>query len=224
VSPGSAGHSDDIQDIKTVTYALYTRKGWGSAISEAALTLAGVEFELREPRGHKARGIPSLKAVNPLGQFPTLVCPDGTVLTESAAIMFHIDDTAPEAGFVPPAGAPERRAFLRWLQFIVGAIYPTFTYADYPARYVTATDARKELVESIKKRRKSMWLQMEDAIEPNPWFLGQQFSALDIYTAVMTRWGPGRRWFARHCPALTSVALQADNIETLAPVWTRNFQ
>jgi hypothetical protein len=32
--------------------------------------------------------------------------------------------------------APERAKFLRWLVFIVANIYPTFTYADDPSRFV----------------------------------------------------------------------------------------
>jgi len=205
-------------------YALYARKSWGSAIAEAALTLAGVDFDLVDARGAPARRIPPLEAVNPLGQWPTLVCPDGFVLTESAAIVFHLGDIAPAAGLVPRARAAERRAFLRWLQVIVGAIYPTFTYADYPARYVSGARARKELVESIQQRRKDIWLGIEAAIEPNPWFLGQRFSALDIYVAVMTRWGPRRRWFAQHAPRLTAVARAADAHEALRSVWQRNFK
>jgi glutathione S-transferase len=31
-----------------------------------------------------------LQRVNPLGQIPTLVAPDGSVLTESAAILIHL--------------------------------------------------------------------------------------------------------------------------------------
>jgi len=31
-----------------------------------------------------------------------------------------------------------------------------------------------------------------DATARAPWFLGDRFSALDIYVAVMTRWRPGR--------------------------------
>ncbi len=84
-----------------MTYALYARKGWGSAISEAMLAYASLDYELRDPKGNRAKGVPPLKEINPLVQFPTLVCPDGHIMTESAAILFHIDDMAPKAGLVP---------------------------------------------------------------------------------------------------------------------------
>ncbi len=206
-----------------MTYALYARKGWGSAITEAALTCAEVDFELLGARGDPSKGFPPLKEANPLGQWPTLLCADGTVMTETAAILFHLDDVAPKAGLVPPKRARERRAFLRWLQVIVGAIYPTFTYADYPGRYVSAKVAQKELVDNIAQRRKTIWIQIEGELQPSPWFLGARFSGLDIYAAVMTRWGPRRKWFAAHCPKLMSVAKQADAIPALVPIWKRNF-
>ena len=43
---------------------------------------------------------------------------------------------------MPAPGAPERAAFLRWLVFLVANIYPTFTYADDPARFVSVNAAR----------------------------------------------------------------------------------
>ncbi len=46
-------------------------------------------------RGRSATGCSSL---NPLGQVPTLVLPDGRVMTESAAIILHLADQAPQAG------------------------------------------------------------------------------------------------------------------------------
>jgi GST-like protein len=56
-----------------------------------------------------------------------------------------------------------------------------------------------------------------------PWFLGERFSALDIYIAVMTRWRPGRKWFAESAPRLYSIATRADVIPQLQAVWSRNF-
>ena len=123
----------------------------------------------------------------------------------------------------PPKRSKERREFLRWLQVITGAIYPTFTFADYPGRYVTGKKSQKELVDNVVERRKTIWLQIESAIEPDPWFLGTRFSGLDIYASVMTRWAPQRKWFASNCPKLLSAARQADGIPALIPVWKRNF-
>jgi len=106
---------------------------------------------------------------------------------------------------------------------IAGNVYPSFTYEDYPARFVSGEAAQKELVENSGRRREGVWLQIEAGLDPNPWVLGTRFSGLDLYAGVMTRWGPGPKWFAAHCPKVTSAAKAVEAIPALAPVWMRNF-
>jgi GST-like protein len=52
---------------------------------------------------------------NPISQIPTLILPDGTVMTESAAITLLLADITTRDDLVPGAAAPERARFLRWL-------------------------------------------------------------------------------------------------------------
>jgi GST-like protein len=203
------------------TYTLLGQAGWGSALVEAALTLAGLPFgfEAVEVRGSDAEREKLLRH-NPLGEVPTLILPDGKVMTESAAIMLYLADRVPEAGLVPLA--PERRAeFLRWLVFIVAAIYPTFTYGDVPSRYVGGQTAQDELRASTDAARQRYWSVLEAAVTPSPWMLGP-FSALDIYVTVMVHWRPGREWFAENCPKLDAVAEAGLALPQLKPVWERN--
>jgi GST-like protein len=56
-----------------------------------------------------------------------------------------------------------------------------------------------------------------------PWFLGDRFSALDIFVATMTRWRPGRTWFAADAPQLHAIAVAAEAVPRIAEVWRRNF-
>ena len=118
--------------------------------------------------------------------------------------------------------ATTRGAFLRWLVFIVANIYPTFTYADDPARFVPGEEAQKGFAENVEAYRQRLWGQMEGAAAA-PWFFGDRFSALDIYIGVMTRWRPRRPWFAANRPRLSAIALSADREPRLAAVWRRNF-
>jgi glutathione S-transferase len=92
-----------------------------AAFAKAALPLAIVDVPWEETGWESG----PLKALNPLGQVPTLVLPDGAVMTESAAILLHLTEIAPHADLAPAPGDPSRPHFLRWLQFLVGAIYPT---------------------------------------------------------------------------------------------------
>lgn len=205
-------------------FRLLANRGYGSAISEAMLALAGLPYEIEDAQYE----IPGptrdrLFTLNPAGQLPTLVLPNGEVMTESAAIALYLDEIAPEAGLAPPRGAPERAQFLRWLVFLVSNVYPTFTYADFPERFVSGEKAQAELVAGSTERRKSLWRILESAVSPNPWMLGARFSALDVYVCVMTRWRPRRDWFADECPKICSAAEAAEAEPKLAAVWARNF-
>ena len=95
---------------------------------------------------------------------------------------------------MPDVRDPLRREFLRWLMFLVAAVYPTFTYGDEPAKWTR--EGEDELRKSTDEHRKSLWRLVEGAVR-GPWFLGETPSALDLYVAVMTRWRPAPRLVRR---------------------------
>jgi GST-like protein len=205
-------------------YTLIGARGWGSAIAEALLERAGLPYQLEDidtskPPSESTR----LTSLNPLAQVPTLLLPNGTVMTESAAIALHIADRTPAAQLVPPPGDPTRDAFLRWLVFIVANVYPMYTVGDDPSRFVSTEAAQKELRASTDAYREKSWRIVEANIAPGPWFLGARFSALDVYVKVMSHWRPGREWLQAHCPKLMSVAVAAGKEPRLAKVWQRHF-
>jgi len=205
------------------THRLLACKGCGSAIVEAAFALAGVPLE-REEVDYSAGSATRerLLAVNPLGQVPALLLPDGRVLTESLAIVQYLDDLEPGAGLVPPPGDATRTAFHRWSVFLVAAVYPTFTYGDDPGKWVANEEGAKQLREATDRHRQELWLQVEAAAGA-PWFLGERPSALDLYVAVMTRWRPGLLWFTKRTPRLVAIARRAGELPAVAPVIERNF-
>jgi len=205
-------------------YKLFARPGWGSVLVEAQLAWYGLPFEIEDVDDlfASAAARERLAAVNPVAQVPTLVLPDGSVMTESAAITLHLADIARSTALVPGAGeAAVRAGFLRWLVFLVANVYPTFTYADEPTRFVPA-DAAPRFRENVDRYAARLWGIVEGEAG-GPWFLGPRFSALDIYLSVMTRWRPRRPWFAEHCPLLHQIALRAEARPELAQVWQRNF-
>ncbi len=208
----------------TNRHLLFTSRGCGSVIVEALLELVQVPYD-REEHAFKSLGPANerIRSFNPLGQVPTLVMPDGSVMTETAAIALHLADTVPASGLAPRVGDPARAQFLRWLIFLVADVYATFYYADKPERFVSGEEPAKELKQAIREHRLNLWRMVEDAIRPAPWFLGRQFSALDVFVCVMTRWTPRRDWFAEHCPRLNAIARAVDERAELEAVWARNF-
>ena len=205
------------------SYHLIASKSAGSMIVEAALALSGLPHEVEMiPYGEPGPQRDRLLALNPLGQVPTLLLPDGRAMTESAAMILHIADQAPQAKLAPAAGDPVRPMFLRWLLFIVAAIYPTFTYGDDPARWADGEDAAKHLRKATDDHRKELWLYFAAQNRCEPWVLGEQFSALDLYVAVMNMWRPGPAWFKAECPQLAAIATRVAELGALSEVWKKN--
>ena len=136
-------------------YVLFAARGAGSTIVEAMLELGSLAYEVRYHEFEElGPGSAVLAQHNLLGQVPTLLLPDGTCMTETAAITFHLDEVAPSLGLVPPPGDAQRNAFLRWLAYLVAAIYPTFTYGDDPSRWVTGEVAEGYVFRNKKKGSK----------------------------------------------------------------------
>jgi GST-like protein len=201
---------------------LITAKGGGGMIVECAYALAGVPLELEDiawddvgPASQR------LAKLNPLGQVPTLVGADGRVRTESAAILLELAERAPRAKLAPAPGDPQRAPFLRWLVFLVAALYPTYTYGDAPARWV-GDEAGPRLRASTDAHRERLLRFLEAEVVGAPWFLGKRFSALDLYLPVLRLWRPGADWWRANVPRLNAIAGRCEALPAVARAFARN--
>ena len=149
---------------------------------------------------------------------------DGTVMTESAAIIVMLDDSYPAARILPAVGDPRRALALRWIVFIAGNMYPAISLVDFPERWVKSEAARAELKDGAVERLKVYWTLLEQALKPAPYLLGSEMTALDIYAAMLSRWEPGRAWVDEHCPRVASALALAEQDPIVARVWARNFK
>ena len=83
-------------------YTLYGKQGSGSASTQAGLEIIGAPYRLVETASWAPNAaFEELLKRNPLGQIPTLVLPDGSALSESAAILIHLGSAHPESGLLP---------------------------------------------------------------------------------------------------------------------------
>lgn len=206
---------------------LHEQPGYGSVLIEAQLAWYGVPYALQaagailEDEGARSR----LAAINPVTQLPALETRDGLVMTESAAITLWLAETHGTQGrsLAPEVRSPLRPAFLRWLIYWVASPYAVFTYLDRSAEFVPDPSARSHYEAALRHRLEAL-LQLLDRNAGSPWFLGETFSALDIFAAVFSEWTPGPDWYAAHAPALARIARRTWEIEALQPVYARNFR
>ena len=84
-----------------------------------SLLLLGLPFEHRD--WSVGKDFDRIREFNPLGRVPTVVCPDGEVLLESAAILDCLDEgVGAERALLPRSGV-ERRQALRLMGLASGA-------------------------------------------------------------------------------------------------------
>ena len=205
-------------------YTLYGRAGWGSVLIEAQLAMYGLDFTFEEVDDlfASAAAREALARINPLAQVPTLVMHDGSIMTESAAITLVLAEITGSAVLVPGTAEQYRPRFLRWLVFLVANVYPTFTFADDPGRFVPDEAARAGFADAVGAYAERLWRMVEHEARGG-WFLGERLSVLDLYIAAMSHWRPRRPWFAEHCPKLDAIAKRADALPELEAIWHRNF-
>ena len=117
---------------------------------------------------------------------------------------------------------PARDDYSRWLAFLNAAVYPTFTYGDVPTRWAGSDEqAAAVLKKNTDEHRKELFLYLETYCG-EPWFLGDTFSAVDLYFWPMRHWRPGKDWFDEHCPRLSAVSQNVDALTVVREVAKRN--
>jgi GST-like protein len=204
-----------------MSYILYGDRRSGSATAELALAEIGAAVELR-PVSFDAHAqlAEDYRRINPMGRLPTLILPDGTVVTESTAILLTLEARHPEAGLLPPAADPGRAVALRWMMLVASEIYPCVTRSDFPERFGAEP-------ESIRRRAAEMareyWQIIEQAVAPAPFLLGERLTLADIYLAVLSRWMGNEDWMPAHCPRIQALARAVATRPRLASAWSRHF-
>ncbi len=146
-------------------------------------------------RTQNAQKMTAYLKLNPNGLIPVLT--DGElVLYESAAICLHLCDKYPQAGLAPAVGSSERAHFYKWLMWLTNTLQATLIVYFYPQRWVNDGDsAGQARLKAQAEAKVGLMLDQLDAelarqVEKytQPWLLGANYSAVDIYTLMLCRW------------------------------------
>jgi len=203
------------------SYTLYGTKGSGSAAVEAALTIAAIPFRSVDAASWEpGPGLDELTRVNPLAQIPTLVLPDGTVMTESAAILVHLGLAHPASGLLP-AEASRRAQAIRGLVYIAANCYAAIGVIDYPERWCSdADDATKERIRAgTRARLHHLWDVFADTFAAQPFLGGEKLGGLDLLAAVVSKWSGARKHLAQSRPAFSALLARIESEPRVAAIF-----
>ena len=209
-----------------MTMLLYGSKGSGSAAIEAALELANTPYRLVETATwDRNAAYDELLAVNPLGQVPTLVLADGTVVSESAAILIHLGLAHPASGLLPQEPSARAKA-LRGLVYVATNGYAAIGVIDYPERWTLPADdaATHERVRAgARARLHATWSSFADVF-------GEGFAsrdtpgALELLATVVSKWSGVRKHLAAERPAFHASLLRVEAHPVVAEVFARHWK
>jgi glutathione S-transferase len=131
----------------------------------------------------------ALRRISPSAKIPVLVLPDGTVMSESAAMLIHLTNANPHAGFAPVPGSSAHAHFLQWMVFLSANVYEAALRCSYPARYSADGEAAAA---QIKRQALEDWGRHFEVVEAalSPYVLGAELSAADHYLHMLASWYP----------------------------------
>jgi len=206
---------------------LYGSQGSGAAAVEAALEIAGVPFRNVNAATWKPEersGLEELRRVNPLAQIPTLVLPDGGVLTESAAILTVLGLRYPQSGLLPEA-VDKRAQSIRGLVYVAANCYAAIGVIDFPGRFCAEADeATQERIRSgTRKRLHVLWDIFADTFPGTPFLGGERLGALDILAAVVSKWSGSRKHLAQSRPAFHALLERIEADPVIVGVFARHW-
>ena len=203
-----------------MTYHLYNRLGSGGFVVEVALRLAEASFDLTELDSKTGTPLPeSFREINPWRQVPALVLPDGSLMTETSAILIHLAACHPDKPLGPSPGTSQHARFLRWLIFANVNIYESLLRVPYPDRFTTDPNGLDAVREAAEKRVGEALGVVEDAIQAGPFMLGQSMAVLDVYLAMLFIYYRGGLEF----PRLTALKEGVKRNSVAGPVWHRHY-
>ena len=204
-------------------YQLYGHRNSGAAAIEAALELCQIAFRFIDIEA-STDAAEDLAKLNPLKQIPTLQLPDGSVLTESAAILIHLGLTFPKSGLLP-AKADERDQAIRGLVYIVSNCYAAIGVVDYPERWLVMPDeaSQQNLIAGARQRLHWSWEVFADQFSAELYLDDETPGALDVLAAVVTRWAGSREHLRQTRPGFYAWLQRIDRHPVLAPVFARHW-
>lgn len=168
---------------------LYYAPGNANLAPHILLEELGIPHELvlvdRDNQVHRGE---AYRKLNPNGLIPVLVDGD-LVLYETAAICLHLADTHPDAQLAPPLASAARAHCYKWLMHLTNTVQAEMITYFYPERMVDDAAAAAQVKAHAEARLARMFDLIDAELAANgPYLLGAQYSIVDPYLFMLSRW------------------------------------
>jgi glutathione S-transferase len=193
-----AAYDPPVSQPDIAMYTLYYSPGTASMVVHLTLLESGLPHEMKlVDVDQKQQRKPEYLALNPRGLVPTLVI-DGVPHNEAAAMTMLLAERHPELALAPAPGSSQRADYVQWMFYLAHSMQPFFRHWFYSTEYVA--DA-SDTVKAVARGGIEACMAHIDAhlAQHGPYFLGDQFSVVDLYALMLMRWSrnmprPGTDW------------------------------
>lgn len=161
----------------------YTPTSCGAAnFITAAIGGLAFESEIVDLQTHKTKSGADFYGINPKGNVPTIVLPNGTILNENVATLTYLAD-AGNAGLAPKEGTPERYQYLNHLAFVATELHKGVGALFNPGLSPEAREGAK----GMAAKKIDQLVNLLDGGKKQ--FLnGTSLSAADVYAYIVLSW------------------------------------
>jgi len=143
----------------------------------------GAALEKPTKTGANDEQVRFFSEINPIGKVPAIEH-DGSIVTESGAIIAYLADVFAPAGLAPTAA--ERADYHRWMFFTAGPVEQAVT--NHRAGFVPLPEQEFFFGHGSYERTLD---QLERAVTAHPYIAGDRFTAADVYVGSHIGWGLG---------------------------------
>lgn len=141
-----------------------------------------IDFEKREQLS------PEFLSLNPYGKIPAIIDPNGPdgplALFESGAILLYL---AEKTGQLLPAQPARRYEARQWLFFQMAAIGPMFGQVGFFHKFAGREYEDKRPLQRYADESRRLLGILEARMEGRPWFMGDEYSIVDIAMLGLVR-------------------------------------
>lgn len=169
----------------TLFYGVPEGCSFGSII---ALEWSGARYNLCRIGMPEAVSSADYKRLNPVGETPTLMLPDGRLVSESMAILGHIAATTVGKGLGFEPGSADDDRLKQMLAFLNTTFFNAFSPLWYAFEHELKDDARGALRAYGIAKVEQAHAQLETLLGGNDWLLGDRKSLADAYFMGIARW------------------------------------
>lgn len=160
---------------------------------------------------------PEYLAINPKGRVPALVLKDGTVLSETGAILDYIAAVAPDADLVPadPAEAAHMRSVMYYL---ASTMHVAHAHKMRGSRWADSAESHADMTAKVPETMRACAAYVEAECLRDDYVCGAAFSLADAYLFVVCNWLDGDGVPVSDFPKITAFMARMDARDSVQTV------